>query len=390
MRDFEAILGAPGTGKSYRLLSKLEANPAYAIKTSSSGISAVNIGGTTVHSTLGYFNTVSLLHHVVSGKILKRLEKIALSFERLCIDEISMLPGQDLDLIVTAIDRLEALRGIKLGLEVSGDLGQLEAVEGSSFIEAKCWPRFNVTQLTEVKRQENKDFVHALMLVRAGRAGDAADWFESKVGFNKKPDLDFLGTTFFPDNTSVDRYNLQALSKLQSVHSLYPKELERLNKTEWNNIPKALKLKVGSKVLIKVNKLPEYANGDLAVVEELFAESVLVKLIRTGKSHLIGYAKLTNEEIGTKKELGVLHYLPLRLADGATIHSSQGLSLEAVQLCFTNPFLSRLSGGLCVGLSRCRTPEGLRLVGTKDQFIKSCYVNPKYKPYLALPEFSLV
>jgi len=33
-------------------------------------------------------------------------------------------------------------------------------------------------------------------------------------------------------------------------------------------------------------------------------------------------------------------------------------------------------------MSRCRTMEGLRLVGTKEKFIENCRVDPKVKRWL--------
>ncbi len=392
MKDlFTAVLGPAGSGKSYRLKQLLDNDPTYGLKTSSSGISAVNIGATTLHSTLGYFNTEELLYKVADGSLYKILAKIRLKYRRLIIDEISMLPGQQLDLIMHVVQQLnQKYPDQPLGVEVVGDPGQLAPVSKDgevtvSFLQSKYWPLFSVTQLTDIKRQDNLEFIRALMLVRAGRAAEAADWFAERIGFNKDLDRDFVGTTFLSTNRDVDAYNAQALKKISSVEKGYKKTVQGKTKGEWNNIPQEVILKPGCKALVLVNNIPEYANGDLVIVRELFRDNVLVEVLRTGKEHMISYAKLTNVEPGTTKEIGSLEFLPLRLADASTIHKSQGLTLDSAQVRVTDSFLRQLSGGLYVALSRVKTPQGLRLVGTKDAFIRGCFLAPTYRPYVKLP-----
>jgi hypothetical protein len=67
------------------------------------------------------------------------------------------------------------------------------------------------------------------------------------------------------------------------------------------------------------------------------------------------------------------------------VHNCQGLTLDKVQLSVTGDggrFLSNLSGGLYTGITRVTDYKGLRIVGTKDDFIKACYINPLYLNYL--------
>lgn len=60
--------------------------------------------------------------------------------------------------------------------------------------------------------------------------------------------------------------------------------------------------------------------------------------------------------------IGEIHYYPIRLAYASTVHKSQGLTLDTVQIDFANKFFGSASMGY-VALSRCKTAEGLRLVG---------------------------
>ena len=55
---------------------------------------------------------------------------------------------------------------------------------------------------------------------------------------------------------------------------------------------------------------------------------------------------------------------------------SQGLTLDQVQLDLRNAFTGE-AGMSYVALSRCRTPEGLRIIGTPDLLAKRIKVHPK-------------
>ena len=64
--------------------------------------------------------------------------------------------------------------------------------------------------------------------------------------------------------------------------------------------------------------------------------------------------------------------------NGLVSHNSQGLTLDRVQLNLKGvgtSFLSKQSGMLYTALSRVRTPEGLSIVGTVDDLMRSVYVN---------------
>lgn len=383
MALFTAVIGPGGSGKTYRIQELCKLDPRYCLKTSTSGISAVHLGGTTINSTLGYFDTQELFYKLANGSLISTLKKIKNQADRLYIDEISMLSGMQLNFIVKAIQKYnEKFPNNRLGLELSGDFGQLAAVNDIPAFQSKFWNLFEIEYLNTVKRQENKEFIEALSQIRKGKAGDAADWLESNIGFHKKLDDNFEGTTIVPTNKEVDFFNSKSLKKIDTVSKTYIPILKGKAKVEWKQIPSQVTLKPGATVILLNNKLPEYANGDLAVVKEVFAESVLVELHRTKKEHLITYHKVENQPVGSEKVIGTLEYLPLRLSFFLTCHKTQGLTLDRLQIKFDHKFWSNLHGGLYVACSRIRTPEGLRLVGTKDQFIKACYVNDLYRPYI--------
>lgn len=66
--------------------------------------------------------------------------------------------------------------------------------------------------------------------------------------------------------------------------------------------------------------------------------------------------------VENKWVVGEVTYMPLRLAYASTVHKTQGLSLDAIQIDPSNAFFGSPSMAY-VALSRVRTHEGLRIVG---------------------------
>jgi ATP-dependent exoDNAse (exonuclease V) alpha subunit len=93
-----------------------------------------------------------------------------------------------------------------------------------------------------------------------------------------------------------------------------------------------------------------------------------------GKAHCI-------TENGKFEITGWIEYLPLKVAYGSTVHKSQGLSLDAVQVNIRDNFF-KSPGMLYVALSRCRTSEGLRLVGSEAALVERCAADPRLKAFL--------
>lgn len=78
---------------------------------------------------------------------------------------------------------------------------------------------------------------------------------------------------------------------------------------------------------------------------------------------------------------GEITYYPLRIAYATTVHKSQGLTLDKVQIDFINQFFGQPSMAY-VALSRVRTAEGLRLVGSARLLAERCNVSKKVVRFL--------
>ena len=429
------ITGEAGTGKTFSIKKKIAEDPLYGVLCASTGIAAVNLGATTINSLLGFFDTASLQDRFQRGGVQSKLRAIASKgYRNIILDEGSMTPKEQLDIFHEAITQVNAYKSMNdrepLGLIVVGDLCQLppvvdksRRVKGSKInplwlFKSDCWEKAfapNVTRLTKVWRQSNPEFLQAINFLRRGNGREAAEVIKPLTKFNYSVDQKFDGTTILATNDEVDRHNFVRLQGITEP----PVEVEsrRWGKQsgEWTkNIPPKLALKLGAYVMILANDSPAftYVNGDTGHVVDFDGKSFGIKLVRTGAVVRIGKLHRTlttyddpdpstTESEGWReaswdfipfgetsydpdKEIwhvgGVLYY-PLRLAYASTVHKSQGLSLDRVQIDFRHPFFGSPSM-LYVAVSRVRTPEGLRLVGKPEEFIKRCNVDPEVIPWL--------
>ena len=392
----ESISGPAGSGKSTLLKTRQKV-----LMCAPTGIAALNLGDNvrTINSTLSYFDSTDFKLKKDAGVIEKSLFKVSSKYERLGLDEISFVDSSQLDLLVMSIlehnkivkesDKLSSKHNI-LGLTVLGDPAQLGPVNGLPYFKAKCWKLFNQIYLSTVRRQTDSDFINALSAVREGRVTEVVDWFEENIGFNDELDKNFNGSTFFSTNKEVNEFNGYKLAQLKTPERKYHAERSGAQDRDWKAIPDAITVKPGMKVMILSNNFDEgYANGNLAILKECFPAGILVELINNKKQVLIEYKQLLNTVVQQRKNgdyyskvIGSINYLPIRQGDSSTIHKGQGLTLEEVQLDVRNDFMRKLTGALYTGITRVVDYRGLRIVGSREQFIRACYLNPMYLEYI--------
>lgn len=423
------LTGCAGTGKTYTLLQRTSHEPTYGILSSSTGISAVNLGAITINSLLGYFDTLSMQDAYMSGRLTRVLHSLAKQYRWLILDEMSMFSGDQLDLLYKVVQEANRYTDVKepMGILLSGDFMQLPPIRERWAFEAECWPMFeaNMETLTKVYRQGDGKFLDALNAVRRGH-GELGAGILSSLGAEWHTALDtrWDGTTILPKNDQVSRYNGLCLDrlygdkiKLQSRRwgKQQPEWGQNLRTKEWG-IPPTLELKVGAYVMLLANEREGedfyFVNGDCGHVMAVdFPEPkrgdpfVCVKLARSGREvyvHRItrmveqehqpeGFSGPTippSEDVRkyisqqhyrakTKRYVtGQIEYFPIRLAWASTVHKTQSLTLDSIQVDFRNHFFSS-PAMLYVALSRCRTFQGLRLVGQPEVFISRCKVDPR-------------
>jgi hypothetical protein len=419
----EFLTGSAGSGKTFQIKQRIAEDPRYGLLSSTTGVSAINLDTTTVHSQLGFYDTESLKDRYASGALHRRLRALhADGYRNLVIDEISMLHAEQLDLIHQAI--LECnLGGEKealtppLGLVLTGDFCQLPPVKGRWAFKAECWEHFagSTTRLTKIWRQADQGFLDALNLSRKGDGLSAAAMFKS-LGTEFSPGLDLKleGTTIVAKNDEVDRYNYMRLSAITHKPITLHNTRWGIQTSDWKNIPDVLTVKPTALVMLLANTRDEdgaflYANGDLAHITEVVDNNVCtglqVCLVRNGSYHFVPRIIRQNltkqspdaltitqckaqggrepyfDEEKKRWVLGEVHYWPMRLGYASTVHKSQGLSLDRVQLDIRNGFFGAANLAY-VALSRARTIQGMRVVGDPAMLARRIKIDSEVKEWL--------
>ena len=380
------LTGGAGTGKSYTtkcIIENFYKSGKNVVALGSTGISAVNIGGITLHSffRFGRINDINELakHDKTQRNELKELYKVLSKLDLIIIDEISMVRSSTFEMVAYRL----RMGGFKGALLVVGDFYQLEPVvsrdekgQNSLFGGFYAWQSmawgdmsFVNFMLTKPKRTSDLGFFSILERIRVGVCDDEVMGFlASRVEQN--PPANAL--RLFGTNAKVDALNEERLNMLKTplfhVEAAI-KASQGVSETELKswlagiNIAKVLELKVGAEVIICANKRGSYYNGERAEVLELKEDGIIVRKhndelcsIEPVCLELNAYA----DEGGNvaKQVLASFVQYPLRLAYAITIHKSQGMSLDDY-ICDVNDIFA--SGQLYVALSRAKSAKGLFL-----------------------------
>ena len=380
------LTGGAGTGKSYTtkcIIENFYKSGKNVVALGSTGISAVNIGGITLHSffRFGRINDINELakHDKTQRNELKELYKVLSKLDLIIIDEISMVRSSTFEMVAYRL----RMGGFKGALLVVGDFYQLEPVvsrdeKGQNSLfggfyawQSMAWSEMSFVNfmLTKPKRTSDLGFFSILERIRVGVCDDEVMGFlASRVEQN--PPANAL--RLFGTNAKVDALNEERLNMLKTplfhVEAAI-KASQGVSETELKswlagiNIAKVLELKVGAEVIICANKRGSYYNGERAEVLELKEDGIIVRKhndelcsIEPVCLELNAYA----DEGGNvaKQVLASFVQYPLRLAYAITIHKSQGMSLDDY-ICDVNDIFA--SGQLYVALSRAKSAKGLFL-----------------------------
>jgi len=439
--ECEFLTGIAGSGKTFECRRRIREDPDYGVLCATTGIAAVNLGEgvTTLNSLLRYYNTDSLEMAHQTGRLARRLSDLALGegVRNIVIDEVSMMDAEQLDLIYEGIEKfnysdpanLLGWESPKLGLVLTGDFCQLPPVKGKFAFEAECWEKFEArtTVLTKCWRHAGDSrFLEGLNCFRAGLgrkgAGILAD---CGVGFHSSLDEDFEGSTIIARNENVDNYNDVRLAKLTTEpFTLRTIRWHSPDRADVNNQWKSIKIestyKPGALVMLLDNDSDgQFVNGDLGRVVEFNRSDkvIIVRLLRTGEDVYVSpiwrrhlerkvppqFQKVGSEDWPRSRQdsharspedltyfdskekrwvLGECLFYPLRLAWATTVHKSQGLTLDKVQIDLSHNFFGS-PGMAYVALSRSRTPEGLRLVGTRDLLASRARLDRRCAPWVS-------
>jgi ATP-dependent exoDNAse (exonuclease V) alpha subunit len=382
------LTGGAGVGKSYitnEVISDYRKRGKQVVALGSTGVSAVNIGGFTVHSFFVFgiasnFEELSQ-HDKRAKKRLSDLKKVLKATDLIIIDEISMVSADLLDMIAY---RLNAYGYLGKVLFV-GDFFQLPPVQkqqqgnphdifGAKLyaFESLAWERFDLTviELTEMKRTTDAEFTHILSKVRTGVCDDEVMAYMHRLwnneGLKKDP------TYLFGRNVEVELTNRARLNELESEETILFANIEMFGSVHekkvesWKKllpVSEQLTLKEGVPVLFTVNKWGKFVNGERGVLKTIEDDYLIVEkedeYVRVER-HDFDLLDMAVKDDGTVEtvSLATLSQFPLKLAYAVTIHKSQGMSIDNLVCNVDNIFAP---SQFYVAISRAIDPKHLKI-----------------------------
>lgn len=374
------VTGPAGSGKTHLINTYIKYLREHAVDigiTASTGIAATHMGGMTIHSWAG----IGIAATITQGDLEAMFDKSYLSkrFEKvrvLIIDEVSMLHHFRFDLVNKV---LKAMKGKEkpfggVQLVLCGDFFQLPPVSrmgepATRFIyQADSWKEagFTICYLSEQFRQKDDSVLSILNEIRRGDVSEGSrDLLQTR--FNVRTS-ELEPTRLFTHNADVDTLNETELDKLisdeETDYYMETKGRDALVATLKKSClaPEVLRLKVGARVMCVKNNFEEgYVNGTLGIVVSCKDNQDPKIRIGNGTIITIERASWKIEEDG-KVKAELIQY-PLRLAWAITVHKSQGMSLDAVEVDLSKSFEPGMG---YVALSRVRTLEGLTIIGMNE------------------------
>lgn len=382
------IMAEGGAGKSYLVDKVMEVKEGQAVVVAFTGIAAQNVNGVTVSSL---FNVPSKVIEEVDFKrpINSGLSKVFSKgrCKMLIVDECFTLRADILEYVDSRLRRLKGCDKNKPfgGIQVlmvgdplqttpiigGGERGLYGQLYESKFIfntPAFINGNFSLQVLHGSKRTQEEGLLKCLNSIRVADENHnrAIAWINHKCLGKPIPDnIPWLVTTHEAANViNKDRFH-----KIKGKPRKYGSKLTGKYLKKEMVVPESIELKVGCKVLIKVNQEgedKEYFNGDTGVVTYMDSSGIEVCLDRNLEEVFVPihkWEKCTYDwcEVNNKiiqNVIGTCEALPVRLGFAQTINSAQGRTMDAAVVSVGDWVTE---GMLYVALSRLTSIDGLYL-----------------------------
>ena len=376
------ITGGAGVGKSF-LVNKI--SQALVHKNigvcAMTGCAALLINGATVHSYLA-IGLAKDPAAVLAARVRKfaNIHSRIVSMQTLLIDEVSMLNDELFEKIAEFFQivrkNIKPFGGVQMIFV--GDPFQLAPVEGNYCFTSKLWTDIKIHTLTANMRQAgDNQFKELLDRVRWGKCSEEDLAVLQRCGDTVFPD-DIVPTKLYSKNVNVDSINLKEFDKLSTDVYIYKCEYLNDASKKWaiaNKIPEKIQLRIGAQVMCTRN-IPTLGlvNGSRGVVTNVYIDSVGVKLIDGTyvKVGMIAVAPFDNPYVG-------IEYIPLKLAWAITIHSSQGMTIDALEVDLGKDIFTY--GQAYTGLSRAKSLSTVKITSV---LAKSFMTSPTVKKFFAV------
>lgn len=366
------VTGSAGVGKSFvikELCKDLDSRNKNFRLMAPTGVAAINIGGVTIHRFAKIQPQIKSLADYVKSKFRSGRAMWA-NIDVIIIDEVSMI-HPDMFKLLDDIARLHRGNNKPFGgiqMVLFGDLFQLPYVpnkedKGRKYIfETKSWTDLDldVVLLHRVMRQDDATFITALNDLRVGNFSETFNNMIATCSRNKKdPTKHYVKLRAL--NSQKNMENEARLAELNTESKTYEaKDIGDDKCLVGCRAEKKLTLKIGCPVMLLWNK-PEFdlSNGSIGVVTgfQPQTDSPIVRF-NSGPELVIErqeWKVLERHAYGFKTIAQRTQY-PLAIAYSISIHKSQSLSLDHVEVDLKGTFTV---GQMYVALSRARTLEGL-------------------------------
>lgn len=397
------LTGNAGAGKTHLIKEFAKKSKRNVALTATTGIAALNLGGETIHRFLG----IGIATRPEQADIIikkwhkyktstKPWEKakwaIMKSIDVIVIDEASMLRRDQFELIEVVLNSVRndprPFGGIQMVLV--GDFFQLPPVvtpnDEKQYIDLKnpyCFQsilwnygKFCSLNLTTNYRQSDKSFLKMLDNMRVGEVTeDINTVMNNRVNVNF--DSEIRPIKLFPFKADVASENIQCLKKINEPKYLSeadytgkPIDIDILKKDAQGE--DKLYFCKGAQIMMLTNDPKDvWVNGSMGIITGV--DPVVIKL---ANGSVIAPEKHKWERIVHKLDKGkwkketvaTMTQYPFKLAYATTIHKSQGLTLDYVDLDLMNCFVP---GQAYVALSRVKSLEGLSLKGWDKKAISA-------------------
>ena len=377
-----SILSQGGTGKSTLISAVQKDIESRFYVTSTTGVSAYLIRGSTIHSYsgIGVLRSNNTVKDVVTKIKKNKQAKLRIeNTEILVIDEISMLGGSYFDMLNACFKIIRKNNKPFGGMTVivTGDFYQLSPINDTYVFETETWREmdFHNIHLETVYRFTDDLYRDMLARIRTGKhtPEDNVELYKRVKAFNEldMDSMEIKPTFLTSKRIDVDEENREELRKNPNELVIYKafdeyKKLDKENENEKEKentfdilslvSSKNLELKVGAQVMLLVNINVEdgLTNGARGVVVKLESEYVHVKFM-TGETIPFERHVFPFERDG--KVVATRSQFPFCLAYALTIHKIQGSTLDLAVIDIGNSiFQAHMT---YVALSRVRSLSGL-------------------------------
>lgn len=375
--------GSAGTGKSYLLKRIIAALPPdVTVATASTGVAACHIGGVTLHQFVGIGTGSGSLEKCFQLASRPFVAQVWRRTKHLIIDEISMVEGEFFDKIEAVARRIRKNEKPFGGIQIilCGDFLQLPPVGNTDSktrfcFQSKAWEQCvkHTFELQKVHRQSDPIFVNILNNVRIGRVTDEIAKTLAGTSAQQIEKDGILATRLCSHIDDANLINESKLAQLDGRCKSFVAEDSDVNMSRTLDqqlpVPSKLDIKIGAQVMLlkNINVADSLVNGARGVVIK-FAEDAPIVRFKSGIEYKAKVEKWTiktaNGNILSRKQI------PLKLAWAFSIHKSQGLTLDCVEMSLGRVFDA---GQAYVALSRAQSLQALRVL---DFNATQVWVNP--------------